>query len=124
MSGCVEVVQSTEVNGDPSADTEGDRSLTVDMDESLILDCAPHDGSLTAPAGAVNGQLHFDRARVRGCRLPGACWLGWGVGGGVRSHTLPGPLLALRRPLTSTPIFLCTPPPKRPATCGTATAAG
>lgn len=43
-----------------------ENSFTVDIDESLLLDCSlPHGGGLVAPAGAVGGRLHIDRAKVR-----------------------------------------------------------
>ena len=62
MSGTVEILQSAE-----KRDAAGhmEHSFTIDIDESLTLDCS--NMGMFPPPGAnlVNGRLHIDRNKVR-----------------------------------------------------------
>jgi hypothetical protein len=68
MSGAVEILRSAtqeDVEREFSGNTSIEHSFTVDIDESLMLDCSVvGDGMM--PIGAVNGRLHIDRLKV--CR--------------------------------------------------------
>jgi len=75
MSGAVEVLKPPECDPSDSSgcnqSASAEHSFTIDIDESLTLDCsALHGGALIAP-GAVNGRLHIDRAKVRGSVFAG-----------------------------------------------------
>jgi hypothetical protein len=61
MSGTVEILQSAE-NRDAAGQME--HSFTIDIDESLTLDCS--NMGMFPPPGAnlVNGRLHIDRNKV------------------------------------------------------------
>jgi hypothetical protein len=53
---------------DASATSANEHSFTVDIDESLMLDCSMVGGEAGHPglmAAAVNGRLHIDRLKVR-----------------------------------------------------------
>jgi hypothetical protein len=72
MSGAVEVLKSRDAAASGSeassmaCSASVERSFTIDIDESLTLECANlHGGALAAPAGAVNGRLHIDRSKAR-----------------------------------------------------------
>ena len=77
MSGAVEVTKAVEADHhDRSFGGSAEHSFTIDIDESLTLDCANlHAGALVAPAGAVNGRLHIDRAKARDMRLRHRTWM-------------------------------------------------
>lgn len=66
MSGAVEILRSAtqeDVERELSGNTSVEHSFTVDIDESLMLDCSViGDGMM--PIGAVNGRLHIDRLKV------------------------------------------------------------
>jgi hypothetical protein len=66
MSGAVEILRSAtqeDVERELSGNTSIEHSFTVDIDESLMLDCSViGDGMM--PIGAVNGRLHIDRLKV------------------------------------------------------------
>lgn len=66
MSGAVEILRSAtqeDVEREFSGNTSIEHSFTVDIDESLMLDCSVvGDGMM--PIGAVNGRLHIDRLKV------------------------------------------------------------
>jgi len=66
MSGAVEILRTTtqeDAERDFSGNTSIEHSFTVDIDESLMLDCSVvGDGMM--PIGAVNGRLHIDRLKV------------------------------------------------------------
>jgi hypothetical protein len=64
MSGAVEILRSAtqeDVEREFSGNTSIEHSFTVDIDESLMLDCSVV-GDM--PIGAVNGRLHIDRLKV------------------------------------------------------------
>jgi hypothetical protein len=72
MSGVVEITKTAtadDVERETSAGASIEHSFTVDIDESLMLDCAlgsmAHESMF--PAGAVNGRLHIDRLKVCCC---------------------------------------------------------
>lgn len=70
MSGVVEITKTAtadDVERETSAGASIEHSFTVDIDESLMLDCAMGSMAHEAlfPAGAVNGRLHIDRMKVR-----------------------------------------------------------
>lgn len=82
MSGVVEILKTAtadDVDRETSAGASMEHSFTVDIDESLMLDCnaagMTHDSMF--PMGAVNGRLHIDRMKVGGQLC---CVLGWGSG--------------------------------------------
>lgn len=66
MSGAVEILRSAtqeDMEREFSGNTSIEHSFTVDIDESLMLDCSVvGDGMM--PIGAVNGRLHIDRLKV------------------------------------------------------------
>jgi len=68
MSGAVEVLKTPDPDQqDRSFGGSVEHSFTIDIDESLTLDCANlHAGMLAQPMGAINGRLHIDRVKVRG----------------------------------------------------------
>jgi hypothetical protein len=64
MSGAVEILRSAtqeDVEREFSGNTSIEHSFTVDIDESLMLDCSVV-GDM--PIGTVNGRLHIDRLKV------------------------------------------------------------
>jgi hypothetical protein len=70
MSGVVEITKTAtadDVERETSAGASIEHSFTVDIDESLMLDCSlgglAHESMF--PSGAVNGRLHIDRMKVR-----------------------------------------------------------
>ena len=73
MSGAVEILRSAtpeDVERELSGNTSIEHSFTVDIDESLMLDCSViGDGMM--PTGAVNGRLHIDRLKVGSGVVPG-----------------------------------------------------
>lgn len=75
MSGAVEILRSAtqeDAEREFSGNTSIEHSFTVDLDESLMLDCSVV-GDL--PIGAVNGRLHIDRLKVSSiCDMCLLCW--------------------------------------------------
>ncbi|WIA30403.1 hypothetical protein OEZ86_000488 [Tetradesmus obliquus] len=74
MSGVVEITKTAtadDVERETSAGASIEHSFTVDIDESLMLDCAMGSMAHEAlfPAGAVNGRLHIDRMKARDLRF-------------------------------------------------------
>ncbi|KAF6252984.1 kinase-like domain-containing protein [Scenedesmus sp. NREL 46B-D3] len=74
MSGVVDITKAAtadDVERETSAGASIEHSFTVDIDESLMLDCAlgsvAHESMF--PAGAVNGRLHIDRLKARDLRF-------------------------------------------------------
>lgn len=69
MSGVVEILRTAtadDVERDASGGASLEHSFTVDIDESLMLDCSmPLGMEGMHPLGAVNGRLHIDRMKVR-----------------------------------------------------------
>jgi hypothetical protein len=64
MSGAVEVLRAADPDGSTLSHSV-ERSFTIDVDESLALECAGGGAHEGAPVGAVDGRLHIDRAKVR-----------------------------------------------------------
>lgn len=69
MCGAVEILKTPDPNGSDNYDRSyggsAEHSFTIDIDESLTLDCSNlHGGALAAPMGAINGRLHIDRVKV------------------------------------------------------------
>lgn len=68
MSGVVEILRTAtadDVERDASGGASLEHSFTVDIDESLMLDCSmPLGMEGISPMGAVNGRLHIDRLKV------------------------------------------------------------
>lgn len=68
MSGVVEITKTAtidDVERETSVGASIEHSFTVDIDESLMLDCSmPLGGEGMFPMGAVNGRLHIDRMKV------------------------------------------------------------
>lgn len=62
MSGVVEITKAPGPGHDLSGGGSMEHSFTIDIDESLTLDCA--DGYMGLPSGAINGRLHIDRTKV------------------------------------------------------------
>lgn len=74
MSGAVEILRSAtqeDAEREFSGNTSIEHSFTVDLDESLMLDCSVV-GDL--PIGAVNGRLHIDRLKVSSSSACLLCW--------------------------------------------------
>lgn len=73
MSGVVEILKTAtadDAERETSAGASLEHSFTVDIDESLMLDCSMPLGAEGAyPMGAVNGRLHIDRMKVSLVRL-------------------------------------------------------
>ena len=66
MSGVVELV--TSLSGDSQPDVPAD-ALTVDLDDSLTLDCSAVAGVTVAAEACEDGKLHIDSSKVsRPCR--------------------------------------------------------
>lgn len=65
MSGAVEIMRTAtqeDAEREFSGNTSIEHSFTVDIDESLMLDCSMVGDMM--PIGAVNGRLHIDRLKV------------------------------------------------------------
>lgn len=66
MSGAVEIIKTAtmeDVEREASVGASIEHSFTVDLDESLILDCSMA-GEAAFPTNVVNGRLHIDRMKV------------------------------------------------------------
>ncbi|KAF8069424.1 GRIK2 [Scenedesmus sp. PABB004] len=73
MSGVVEITKTATLDDaerDASAGASIEQSFTVDLDESLMLDCslAGLGAEGLFPSAAVNGRLHIDRSKARDLR--------------------------------------------------------
>ncbi|KAI8467317.1 MAG: hypothetical protein J3K34DRAFT_523847 [Monoraphidium minutum] len=77
MSGTVEVLKVADPDHfDGSLTQSAEHSFTIDIDESLTLDCANlHAGGLAAPMGVINGRLHIDRNKARDMRMRHRSWM-------------------------------------------------